>query len=327
MNNIIIPDYYKQKDTEWFIDRIQFFSKKVEFGYDINNIEKILNHIEQSYNLSQSYFKQKQILYLIFSLFKNNNFEEPFGIGNKNGKPYKYDKYAFQGKQRKISLGIYHAHISNIDEDILIWYFTLYYNSELDIHFEYMKHPKYYKSIIKRIYNIEHGFNMDEGEFFENLRYLIDKNVYSIEKKILEKRGILLFNEFLIENNNIFNIEIYEHGRCELGAYVLHLVLGYDMYFFLDEEAEFETDDGWVNDIVLIHAYCKDNKNNMYDITGHINENDLYEHAEWIQSPIHEKVTVEMFHQYIDEGFITNYTQNEINNLKKYIIDNIERYK
>lgn len=201
MNNIVIPNYYKQKDNAWFIDRIEFFSNKVEFSYNINNIDLILKHIIKQYNMPHSYFKQKQILYLIFSLLKNNNYQEPFGIDNDNGRPILYNKYTFTGDYRKTSLGIYHAHISDVDKDVLIWYFTLDYDGQLDIHFEYMLHPKKYEPILKKIYEIENGFNMDEGEFFENLNYLFESKILNFNDFLLE--------QFVKEENKYIYYNVY----------------------------------------------------------------------------------------------------------------------
>lgn len=180
MNNILLNPFFQQQTNGWFLNGIENYKSNTIFTYDIDNISNIIK------NIIKHPFKQKQILYLIYSIFKNNNFDEPFGIGNDNGRPFKYEKYAFQGNHSKEKNGVYHAHIDEEDEDIIVWYFTLDYDSILTINFEYMIHPKNYNPTLKRIYNVQHGFNVDDGEMFENDKYLL-------ENKILK------FNDFLNE--------------------------------------------------------------------------------------------------------------------------------
>jgi hypothetical protein len=124
-----------------------------------------------------------------------------------------------------------------------------------------------------------------------------------------------------------FNIEIYEHGRCELFTLALHKELGFDMYFYLDKEAEFEDESGEIfYDTALIHAYVKDKNNNLIDATGKIEEEDLDEHAEWVSNGESIVVNQSKFDSLVDKGFISPYTKTELSDCQEYIKSNIEKY-
>ena len=128
----------------------------------------------------------------------------------------------------------------------------------------------------------------------------------------------------LFEN---FSIDIYEHGRCELFAIALHKELDYDIYFFIDNNAEFETEDGFDYGDALIHAYCKDEKNNCFDATGLVTISDIEDdHCEYVDEPEHIKVSDEMFEEYVRDGFIGDYDENEISKIRNYIKYNYKLY-
>ncbi len=130
--------------------------------------------------------------------------------------------------------------------------------------------------------------------------------------------------EFLNEN---INIEYYEHGQCELFALAIHKTLGYDMYFFIDNNAEFETDEGFDYGDALVHAYCKDKNGNYFDASGLITLNNIEnEHADFVNEPNHIHVTEKMFYDYIQNGFISNFKTTELDKLKRYIIKNVSNY-
>ena len=125
-----------------------------------------------------------------------------------------------------------------------------------------------------------------------------------------------------------FNIDIYEHGRCEVFAFCLSDVMGYDMYFLLDDEAEIETEDGdYVIETVLVHAYCKDRDGNMFDATGQINKDDLYDHAEDIIEPRTIKVSSNGFFSFISDGIISHINDMNLSEIKIYIRNNEDKYK
>ena len=127
-------------------------------------------------------------------------------------------------------------------------------------------------------------------------------------------------------NENV-NIEYYEHGQCELFALALHKTLGYDMYFFIDSNAEFETDDDFEYGDALIHAYCKDKKGNYFDASGLITLNDIEnEHADFVNEPEHILVNEKLFYEYIQSGFISKFEISELNKLETYIKENVLKY-
>jgi len=133
----------------------------------------------------------------------------------------------------------------------------------------------------------------------------------------------------IVENtkNENVNIKYYEHGQCELFALALHKTLGYDMYFFIDNNAEFETDDGFDYGDALVHAYCKDKKSNYYDASGLITLNDIEnEHTDFVNESEHILVSEKMFYEYIQNEFISKFEISELNKLETYIKENVSKY-
>ena len=123
------------------------------------------------------------------------------------------------------------------------------------------------------------------------------------------------------------NIEYYEHGQCELFSLALHKTLGYDMYFFVDNNAEFETDDGFDYGDALVHAYCRDKKGNYFDASGSITLNDIEnEHTDFVNEPEHILVSEKMFYEYIRRWIIPKFKISELNKLETYIKENVSKY-
>jgi hypothetical protein len=132
------------------------------------------------------------------------------------------------------------------------------------------------------------------------------------------------FKQFV---NESLDIEYYKHGQCELFAFALHKTLGYDMYFFIDNNAEFETDEGFDYGDALVHAYCKDGKGNYFDASGLVTSNDIEnDHAEYVNEPEHILVTEKRFYEYIKSGFISKFKMSELNKLETYIKENVSKY-
>lgn len=131
-----------------------------------------------------------------------------------------------------------------------------------------------------------------------------------------------------IKTFETFNIDIYEHGRCELFALALHLELGYDIFFYLDNDAEIETENGeYVFETVLVHAFAKDYRGNMFDATGEINKEDLEDHAEWVNSPQILKIkNKDMFDDYVKTKFLSDYDIKDISECRRYIRSDINKY-
>jgi hypothetical protein len=121
-----------------------------------------------------------------------------------------------------------------------------------------------------------------------------------------------------------FNIDLYEHGQCEIFAYRLSEILNYKLMFYLDLEAEIETEDGdYVYETVLVHAYCVDQHNNMFDATGLIDKSDLDDHAEYVNSPKIIEANNELLEEFVGEDVLKgNYDKN----VDEYIQRNISKY-
>jgi hypothetical protein len=99
------------------------------------------------------------------------------------------------------------------------------------------------------------------------------------------------------------------------------------MYFFIDNNAEFETEDGFDYGDALVHAYCKDKKGNYFDASGLITLDEIEnEHADFVNEPEHIFVTEKMFFNFIKNGFISKFDITELKKLKKYIKKNISKY-
>lgn len=124
-----------------------------------------------------------------------------------------------------------------------------------------------------------------------------------------------------------FNIDIYEHGRCEIFALALHKELNYDVFFLLDDEAYFDDFDEEKDRTVLIHAYTKDEKGNMFDAKGLISEEDLEDHADFVNSPRTIKVSEKEFNEFIKSKFIARYSPKELLECQIHIRNNVNKYK
>ena len=120
------------------------------------------------------------------------------------------------------------------------------------------------------------------------------------------------------------DIDDYIHGSCELFTLAMHEELGYDMYFLFDSQAYFEDTDSY--DTALVHAYCKDSDGNMYDASGVIDEEYLENEFE-NNDPYTEKISDKEFRKLSNSGFIQKIKRTEVELLRKYIKDNIEKYK
>lgn len=125
-----------------------------------------------------------------------------------------------------------------------------------------------------------------------------------------------------------FDISHFEHGKCEIFALALHKVLGYDIHFFLDDEAEFQDEDDYEYETALVHAYAMDDNGRMFDATGEISKVNLEEdHAEYVNEPRDIIVDESLFKKMVNDGFIGKYTKHELNQAIDYIQDNINKYK
>lgn len=131
---------------------------------------------------------------------------------------------------------------------------------------------------------------------------------------------IKLFEEFSEKD-----LDIYEHGLCERFALALHEELDYTMYFYLDYV--YDMGDSNFEGEVLVHAYATDNEGNMFDASGQIEEDYLDDHAPYVNDGFKHKINSKKeFDKFVDSGFISEYSEEEIKELRKYIRENIDKY-
>ena len=138
---------------------------------------------------------------------------------------------------------------------------------------------------------------------------------------------VLRYSDFLRENVSNFDIDIYEHGNCEVFALALHRELGYKVFFYMDDEAEFEGDDEDYTDTALVHAYAVDDDGNMFDASGQIDEEMLDDHADYVVSPRTEEVTEVDYRKKVKSGLIAPIVESEVDECRQYIRNNISKYK
>jgi hypothetical protein len=144
------------------------------------------------------------------------------------------------------------------------------------------------------------------------------------KNNVIKLKGVI---RQLIEESSELGLDDFEHGRCELFALALHEELGYDIKFFVDEEAEIETEDGVIYDIALIHAYTEDENGVMFDATGKIKEDDLEDHADFITYPNTLDVEKSDYSEFVSDEWIATYSDDDIKKAKSYIRANLDKYK
>jgi hypothetical protein len=164
---IKLPPNHISFELSWYIENIYLLN--FNFRIHMNSISKILDD-----KYISDYSKHK-ILFLIYKMAECDTIEYPFDHLKYGGMPS--NGFDIFNKEKNIPRGIYHAHISEEERGVLIWYIT-YNEKGYMVHFEYVyPHPDDdYKKIIKRIYNIKYGWNQHEYKYFKELEYLIKES-------------------------------------------------------------------------------------------------------------------------------------------------------
>jgi hypothetical protein len=187
MSPIIIPSNFVNKPHNFYFDYINN-NKNIFYVIRTNNIKLIINEIEQNNNQTDLFFIKQNFLYFLYKYSINDDISNPLN-SNDGGKPE--NGFEFINNQTNNGYGIYHCHLSNIDSSILIWYPIVNKNNYF-IHIEYLKHPTnyQYEQIIKDVYyKNDNGYNVNEYDYFINLKHLLPDYLY--ENKILK------FNQFV----------------------------------------------------------------------------------------------------------------------------------
>jgi hypothetical protein len=167
MNVIKLPYNHLSYDLDWYV--LEMSKIVVDFKIHNNSLNVILN------NKSIPKQSKHNILFLVYNMFLSNDFESPlkpeFGGMPTGG-------FEFFNKERYDYYGIYHAHISNEDSGVLIWYVTWPIGDYLIVNFRYHPHPSEsgYNTIIKEIYKEEYGWNPTLNKFFDELEYLLKES-------------------------------------------------------------------------------------------------------------------------------------------------------
>lgn len=158
MNSIIVPNSYQKYDIEKFKSLIE--SCDAYFRINKSDIWEIIDIIKKKHTKFDFDTISNALLFLIYNMVKTDYIIEPlhhsFG-----GRPS--SSFCFMNKLTSQSKGIYHAHISDIDSGVLIWYVTLGKNGYM-VNFEYhAPHPynNEYLTIIDRIYNTKDSYNIE----------------------------------------------------------------------------------------------------------------------------------------------------------------------
>lgn len=179
MNPIIIPKNHTNKNDEFYLK----FINNTEFDYFIrkSNIINTISKIKKN-NIKNSEFVIHNFLYFVYRLIESNYFIPNLEY-SEGGKPI--SGYEFINKNNSELLGVYHIHLSKIDNSIIVWYLVLT-SKGISIKFEYLIHPgDDYKTIIKDIYKRnDDGYHFTKNEYFIKLNKLLNFNV---QEKLITK--------------------------------------------------------------------------------------------------------------------------------------------
>lgn len=150
-NKIILPSTFKNKDFNTINNELNSFSNS--FSFDKDSFKNIFN---QELTKNEEY----SILYLIYQIFKNDDYVRPLKNEKYGGIPSQ-GQFEFINPNNGLGLDIYHAHIYDDTKGVLIWY-NIFDDYGLRLKFEYHRpHPTdNYKDILKRIINNENSYSV-----------------------------------------------------------------------------------------------------------------------------------------------------------------------
>jgi len=174
MNPIILPKNFLSKSLDDLYSEYKINKKNLIYKIDNRNIDNIFSIIENSNSEFNCINIQKNLLFFLIELCKSNDIENPLSTIN-GGVPN--DGIEFINKKTMESLGVYHCHISNIDNSVLIWYIE--FEDDISIKFEYLApHPSdNYKDILKKIYENVNSYNIFTCEFLKDKKRLLYENI------------------------------------------------------------------------------------------------------------------------------------------------------
>lgn len=157
---------------------------EVSFPFPQIKIDNVVNNIKNNNNYNDSKLIIKNLYYFLYKYIIKDNPKEFLNIDD-GGIPV--GRLELKNKDSNKGFGIYHCHLSNIDKSILIWY-PIINKKGYFMNLEYFKHPtnNKYDYLIKEIYyRNDDGYNLEIGEYFIDLKYLLPNKTF--ESKIIMK--------------------------------------------------------------------------------------------------------------------------------------------
>lgn len=132
-------------------------------------------------------------------------------------------------------------------------------------------------------------------------------------------------NKYIVFKEN-FDLDYYDQGACEVFMLALHEELGYDMYLYIDNEASFYTDDEITYHPALIHAFTKNDKDELFDVNGKIHLENLEEHSDEINDGEIIKIDRNELDNYISTHFLAPINKTQLKECRLYIRNNKSKY-
>jgi hypothetical protein len=193
MNPIKIPNNILDI-IEIYYNDVYNRNLNISFPFIDSEIKTIIKEIKKNNNYKNVIQVKYNFMFFITQFILTDDMKNPLDYNKYGGFPKNGFEFCRQTKKfnRTIQYGIFHCHLSELDNSILIWYPIL---SDDDdqwyMHIEYMKHPSdsEYDLLFNRIYNkSDNGWNIHYNKYFSKLKYLLDT---------INENKILNFKEFL----------------------------------------------------------------------------------------------------------------------------------
>lgn len=121
----------------------------------------------------------------------------------------------------------------------------------------------------------------------------------------------VIFNEFTIED--------YLHGRCHIFAYVLTQLFDYTVSCVWDTDDETE-------ELILVHAYCKDENGLFLDARGFLDSKEILMNPFDFAFPHEMDYGAEDLEMLMLTGFLESPDEEELTSLKKYVLSHTKEY-
>lgn len=183
LHSVILPKKYIYYDLDWYLREIDKYEPF--FYFDKNKINDILDNIKEKHNSDDYLNICKNLLFFILNFVKSEDIENPIDYELYGSRPK--DGFEFYNKKLNEGKGVYHAHISNIDKGVFIWYVT--WDIRPCVNFVYeAPHPNDdYDNIINIIYNDKNAWHYNKSKFLYKMQYL-NENVQTFNEYFESKK-------------------------------------------------------------------------------------------------------------------------------------------